>query len=72
MKSIYIDYPQEMVFRTRKQFETNEERTIYLQQILRRNKVDSPSHAYSDYVVEHADISPRKELDDWEVWVVGS
>lgn len=72
MKSIYIDYPQEMVFRTRKQFETNEERTIYLQQILRRKKVDSPCHAYTDYVVEHANISPRIELDDWEVWYVGS
>ena len=73
MKTIWIDYPQEMFFHTKKQFNTNEERTTYLHQVLGRKKVDSPNHKYTDYVVEHAEISPRIEVaGDWEVWVVGS
>jgi len=71
MKTIYIDYPVEMSFNTKKEFQNNDERTTYLHQVLRRKKVDSPCHAYTDYVVEHADIAPIKQ-DNWEVWAVGS
>jgi hypothetical protein len=68
MKTIYIDYPTDLSFKTKKTFTNNEERTKYLHQVLRKRKVESPSHDYTDYVVE--DITEYSCLQ--ELWVVGS
>jgi hypothetical protein len=68
MKTIFIDYPTDFSFKTKKTFTTNEERTQHLQQVLCRKKVESPSHDYSDYVVE--DIT--WVFAESEFWVIGS
>ena len=68
MKTIFIDYPTMFSFRTRKTFTNNDERTKYLHYVLRKNKVDSPSHDYTDYVVE--DIT--WVFDKSEFWIIGS
>ena len=68
MKTIFIDYPTNFSFKTKKTFTTNEERTQHLQQVLRRRKVESPCHDYSDYVVE--DIT--WVFNQSEFWCVGS
>jgi hypothetical protein len=70
MKTIFIDYPIDFSFKTKKTFTTNEERTQHLQQVLRRKKVESPSHDYSDYVVEGIEVSRFYGND--EFWIVGS
>jgi hypothetical protein len=69
MKTIFIDYPTNFSFKTKKTFTTNEERTQHLQQVLRRKKVESPCHDYTDYVVETAD---KLGCYDSEYWCVGS
>jgi hypothetical protein len=68
MREIFIDYPTNFSFKTRKTFTNNDERTNYLHQVLRRNKVDSPCHGYDEYVVE--EIEPIG--DTREYWVIGS
>ena len=68
MKTIFIDYPTDFSFKTKKTFTTNEERTQHLQQVLRRKKVESPSHDYNDYVVEV--IEPIGNTR--EFWLIGS
>jgi len=68
MKTIFIDYPTNFSFKTKKTFTTNEERTQHLQQVLRRNKVESPCHGYNEYVVE--DIT--WVFAQSEYWIVGS
>ena len=52
MKTIVIDYPTKLSFRTKKEFANDNERTEYLQKLLRRKHVYSPNHDYNDYVVE--------------------
>jgi hypothetical protein len=69
MTTIYIDYPTEFVFRTRKTFTNDDERTDYLHTVLRRNKVSSPSHNYTDYVVEGVIVN---ESNETEQWIIGS
>jgi hypothetical protein len=64
---IYISYPVNMCFKTRFEFENDEERTKYLHKVLKKNKVYSPLHDYTDYVVEAVEVSTY-----WEEWVVGS
>jgi hypothetical protein len=70
MKTIYIDYPTDYSFKTKKTFVSNEERTKYLHQVLRRNKVESPCHDYSDYVVEG--VEPIGKANEREYWLIGS
>jgi hypothetical protein len=70
MKTIYIDYPTDFSFKTKKTFTNNEERTKYLHQVLRRKKVESPCHDYSDYVVE--DVEGGRFYGNDEYWCVGS
>jgi hypothetical protein len=65
---IFIDYPVVMCFKTQFVFENNEERTKYLHKVLKKNKVDSPLHEYTDYVVEAVE---RVNWSD-ENWYVGS
>jgi hypothetical protein len=64
---IYIDYPVNMCFKTRFEFDNDEERTKYLHKVLKKNKVDSPLHDYTDYVVERTEINRY-----WEEWTIGS
>ena len=64
---IYISYPVNMCFKTRFEFENDEERTKYLHKVLKKNKVDSPCHDYTDYVVEKVEVSRY-----WEEWTIGS
>lgn len=68
MTTVIIDYPTDFVFRTRKTFINDEERTQHLRRVLRRNNIDSPSHEYEDYVVEDVTELP----DNYEFWVIGS
>jgi len=70
MKTIFIDYPTNFSFKTKKTFTTNEERTQHLQQVLRKNKVDSPCHDYTDYVVE--DVDTNMYYGNCEYWIIGS
>ena len=44
MKTIVIDYPTKLSFRTKKEFANDNERTEYLQKLLRRKHVYSPNH----------------------------
>lgn len=68
---VYIDYPITKTLNVRKHFTTNEERTTYLRNWLRRNKIDSPCHDYSDYVVE--EVEDIEEYgNDFQYWIVGS
>jgi len=66
---IFIDYPVVMSFKTQFEFENDEERTKYLHKVLKKNKVDSPCHDYTDYVVE---VSKKINWNTDEVWVIGS
>ena len=66
---IFIDYPVVMCFKTQFEFENDEERTKYLHKVLKKNKVDSPLHDYTDYVVE---LSEKINWNIDEVWTVGS
>jgi hypothetical protein len=68
MREIFIDYPTNFSFKTRKTFTSNEERTKYLHQVLRKNKVESPCHGYNEYVVE--DIT--WVFAESEFWIIGS
>ena len=68
MKTIFIDYPTNFSFRTRKTFTNNDERTKYLHHVLRKNKVESPCHGYNEYSVE--DIT--WVFTESEFWIVGS
>lgn len=68
MTTVIIDYPTDFVFRTKKTFINDDERTQYLRRVLRRNNIDSPSHEYNDYVVEDVTELP----DNHEFWVIGS
>jgi len=71
MKTIYIDYPTDYFFKTKKTFTNNEERTKYLHQVLRRNKVEIPYyHDYSDFVVEG--VEPIGKVNEREYWLIGS
>jgi hypothetical protein len=69
MKTIHIDYPINYSFKTKKTFNSNEERTKYLHQVLRRNKIESPCHDYTDYLVENVD---KLGCYDTEYWCIGS
>ena len=69
MKTIFIDYPTNLSFKTKKTFASNEERTKHLHQVLRRKKVESPCHDYTDYVVEM--VEPNK-YGSFEFWIIGS
>ncbi len=71
MKTIFIDYPIDFSFKTKKTFTTNEERTNHLHKVLKRHKVESPCHEYTDYVVEDWEGGRFYNGDD-EYWVVGS
>ena len=71
MRNILIDYPTTLTFKTSKSFETNDERTSHLRKWLKRNKIDSPCHDYSDYVVEGVDLLIIDCLPV-EYWIVGS
>ena len=68
MTTIFIDYPTEFVFRTKKTFTNDDERTDYLHTVLRRNKVKSPSHNYTDYVVEDVFMHGANVQE----WIIGS
>jgi hypothetical protein len=68
MKTIFIDYPTNFSFRTRKTFTNNDERTKYLHYVLRKNKVDSPCHGYNEYAVEGI----TWVFDKSEYWIIGS
>jgi hypothetical protein len=67
MKIICIDYPTETYFKTKKDFNNNEERTDWLVSTMKRKKTYSPCHTYDDYVVEK--VIPNGEL---EYWIIGS
>ena len=69
MKTIFIDYPIKFSFKTKKTFVSNEERTNHLHKVLKRHKIESPCHEYTDYVIE--DIC-RFYNNDNEYWLVGS
>jgi hypothetical protein len=68
---LIVDYPTTMTFEVRKELpEFNdycEVRQKILLYQLRKQKIESPCHSYTDYVVE--DIFP---LNDGEVWIIGS
>jgi hypothetical protein len=66
---IFIDYPVVMCFKTQFEFENDEERTKYLHKILKKNKVDSPLHDYTDYIVE---ATKKINWNADEVWIIGS
>jgi hypothetical protein len=68
MTTIFIDYPTEFSWKTKKTFSNNAERTEYVRQVLKRKKVESPCHDYDDYVVEFTkSIKPK-----YEYWILGS
>ena len=69
-KTIFIDYPTMFHFNTDKDFSNNQERTEYLHEVLKNNKVNSPCHAYTDYVVEA--IEPIGKKGEREYWAIGS
>ena len=82
MKTIFIDdYPTNMCFDVRKELPefTGDcpVRNKILHYQLKKQNVDSPCHAYSDYVVECVEqMNAYNELadkyEDIEVWVIGS
>lgn len=67
MTTIIIDYPQDMVFRTKKTFTNDEERTRYIRQRLSKVKYNS-FHHHTDFVVEL--VEPLK--NNHEFWGIGS
>lgn len=72
MLIITIDYPSFASFTIRAgKFKNNNDlksRTKELHRLLKRSRVDSPCHDYSDYVVEGVEITSNGR----EFWVVGS
>lgn len=68
---ITIDYPVEATFEVRKNLQTDKEKTEYLRKWLKKNKINSPCHDYSDYHVEKV-ISYSKFKLNSEYWIVGS
>jgi hypothetical protein len=70
MKIIFIDYPTNFSFSTNRTFNNNDERTEYLHQVLSLHQVNSPSHDYSDYVVEY--VEPIGKVNEREFWLIGS
>jgi hypothetical protein len=67
--TICIDYPTELCFKTKFEFNNNEERTNFLIKKLRNKKVDSPCHNYEDYVVEYTE---KIRGEGYEYWAVAS
>lgn len=67
MKTIFIDYPQEMTFRTKKNFQNLDDRTEYLRKVLKRKEYNSFHHP-DDFVVEL--VENKNEY--FEVWIIGS
>jgi len=68
MKTIIIDYPTNFTFRTKKTFSNDEERTLYLHKVLKRDRVESPCHLYTDYSVEFVETLSNGT----EFWGIGS
>ena len=66
---ITIDYPIEATFEVRKNLSTDKEKTEYLRKWLKKNKIDSPNHDYSDYHVEKVISFVNTKS---EYWIVGS
>jgi hypothetical protein len=68
MTTVFIDYPTQFSFRTKKQFANDMERTTYLHSVLKRNNVPSPCHGYNEYVVEFIETIS----EGYEFWFIGS
>lgn len=69
MKYVVCDYPGcYFSFRIKKQLETDQQRTQYLQKYLKRHKIDIPNHDPEDMVVELSILKDPKV----ELWILGS
>jgi hypothetical protein len=75
MTTIYIDYPTQMVFRTKKTFENDRERTEYLHDVLKRKVKEwriYSFHHWSDFVVELVEDRTTDTGHKFQYWVIGS
>jgi len=68
---LILDYPTNMTFQVRKDLPEFDEYCDVRQKILlyqlRKQKIESPMHHYTDYVIEA--VVPMK---DSEIWIIGS
>lgn len=75
MTTIYIDYPKQMVFRTKRQFNNDQERTEYLHDVLKRKVKEwriYSFHHWSDFVVELVENRTTDTGHEFQYWVIGS